>query len=194
MACEPGDDIHSVGVTQSITNEWNARESICEECQATANTIGYWKKLETEVFSENKNHLPTQAFLWYKIGTLLCTCCGICVLSQHSLTWLQSSCSDTLGCGQGGSTEAEPFSESRFKTSLHTAWWGICFFSRLYKRRLNESPFAFKFCPFKKTCRILKNGRSFLESGNGTRELFIIPVYFCNSWYVAIYSASVHVL
>ena len=71
--------------------------------------------------------LLIRIFLWYKLSTLPCACCGHCVLSQHSLIWLQSSDSDALGLGQGGSIEAGPPCERRFKTTPHAAWWGSCF-------------------------------------------------------------------
>jgi hypothetical protein len=73
------------------------------------------------------NSILNSFLLWYKLNTLPCACCGHCVLSQHSLIWLQSSYSDAIGLGQGGSIEAEPPCESRFKTMPHAAWWGACF-------------------------------------------------------------------
>jgi hypothetical protein len=46
------------------------------------------------------------------------------VLSQQDLKVVPSCVNNAIGQRQGGVYEANHTCESRFKTSLHTAWWG----------------------------------------------------------------------
>ena len=46
------------------------------------------------------------------------------VLSQQDLKVVPSYVNNAIGQRQGGVYEANHTCESRFKTSLHTAWWG----------------------------------------------------------------------
>ena len=58
--------------------------------------------------NSNLNRPLTHYLLWYKIGTLLCTCCRFTVLSQHTQNGVQSHERDAIGLSQGGALGKDP--------------------------------------------------------------------------------------
>lgn len=66
------------------------------------------KVVDGEKHASNLKSLLTPQVLWYKVGTLLCSCCRIPVLSQHPQIGSRSHESDAIGQSQGGSCGKGP--------------------------------------------------------------------------------------